>query len=362
MRGGYMNKISAVFALLLLLLFPVAASAEVRVISANGTDITKDNFEGSDSNFSEASHETQINNTGEKEGNDEGALKAIQTAFENALNGFTYTIIDQLVGDSASILSVDAESNASSDDRTLSFSINPTQIDPYEPDFVRKVQLPTGGLYLIGVFFTILGSYLMRLIYEKYPVQFSEFRIMLTGEEKPYNNDTIFTASVIAMVLWICYILLVYFIVGFRNLTVAYTSPTGIIIPDVYAATIPTYLLTGIFSYSSAFESAIGLYGIYTFTTLIFVAGIISEAILILGASGLFWKFNIIYWGMFALFNFIDIINICAISTGVSLYISTGNSIFVTVGLVAAVLGISVLIAIIIVYAVFKGRKIATGV
>ena len=35
----------------------------------------------------------------------------------------------------------------------------------------------------------------MRLIYEKFPVQFSKFRMSLTGEEKPYNNDMIVTAS-----------------------------------------------------------------------------------------------------------------------------------------------------------------------
>ncbi len=355
-----MKQISALFALLLLLLFPLAASADVKVLDTNGTDITKGNFEASEDNQSEVIKDNQTtDNVKEDEG---GALKAIQTAFENALNGFTYTILDQLIGDSVSMLNADVESNESSDERTLSFSINTKMIDPYEPDFVRKAQLPTGGFYLIGVFFTILGSYLMRLIYDKYPVQFSDFRIALTGEEKPYTNDTIVTASVFAIILWICYILLIYLIVGFRNLVVAYTSPTGVLIPDVYAASIPTYLLTGFSSYSSAFESAVGEYGIYTFTALIFVAGIISEAMLIIGASGLFWKFNIIYWGIFGLFNLIDIVNACAISAGVSLYISTGNSIFVTVGLVVAVIGIVVLFSIIVAYAIWKGRKIAIGV
>lgn len=355
-----MKTISALFALLLLLLLPLAASADVKVIDANGTDITKDNFEAGKDNNSEDITENQT--TTENKEDEGGALKAIQTAFENALHGFTYTILDQLVGDSVSILNTDVESNEDGTERSISFSINAKTIDPYEPDFVRKTQLPTGGFYIIGVFFTILGSYLMRLIYEKYPVQFNEFRFMLTGEEKPYNNDTIVTASVIAIVLWICYFLLVHFIVGFRNLVVAYTSPTGVTIPDVYAATIPTYLLTGISSYSSAFESAVGEYGIYTFTALIFVAGIISEAILILGASGLFWKFNIIYWGIFSLFNFIDIINTCAVSAGVSLYISTGNAIFVTVGLVVAVFSILILIAVVVIYAVWKSRKISIGV
>lgn len=355
-----MNKYCAVFALLLLLSLPLIASADIKVINANGTDITKNSVEKSNTNNSAVSNNTQVTETTKED--EGGALKALQTAVENAINGVMYSIIDQLVGDSASMLQADVESNESSADRTLSFTINTKVIDPYMPDFVSKVRLPTGGFYLLGVFFTILGSYLMRLIYENYPVQFSEFRVALTGEEKPYTNDTALTASVIAIILWICYILLVYLIVGFRNLVVAYTSPTGVLIPDIYAATIPTYLLTGISSYSSAFQSAIGEYGIYTFTALIFVAGIISEAILILGASGLFWKFNIIYWGTFALFNLIDIIIICAVSAGVSLYISTGNSIFVTVGLVISVIGIFILLLIIVVYAIWKGRKIAMGV
>jgi len=354
-----MKHISAVFALLLLLSLPIAVSADVRVLDANGSDVTKDNFKDGDTNESSLAMEETLTTTEEDEG---GALKAIQTAFEDALSGFTYTILDQLVGDSVSMLDADVESNESSNERTMSFSINTKSIDPYEPTFVRETQLPTGGFYLIGVFFTIIGSCLLQLVYEKYPVQFNDFRLALTGEEKPYTNDTIVTASVIAIVLWICYIILVYSIVGFRNLVVAYTSPTGVIIPDVYAASIPTFFLTGVSSYSSAFETAVGEYGIYTFTALIFVAGIISEVILILGASGLFWKFNIIFWGTFSLFNLIDIINTCAVSVGVSLYLSTGKSIYVTVGLVVAVIGVLILLIMIVVYAVWKGRKIATGV
>lgn len=62
------------------------------------------------------------------------------------------------------------------------------------------------------------------------------------------------------------------------------------------------------------------------------------------------------------MFNLIDIINTCAVSVGVSLYLSTENPIFVTVGLVVAVVGILILLLLLVVYAVQKGRKIAIGV
>jgi hypothetical protein len=183
----------------------------------------------------------------------------------------------------------------------------------------------------------------------------------LTGEEKPYNNDMIVTASCMAMVIWIAYIILVESIVGFRNLVVSTASSTGIILPETYATNLPTFMLTGIASYSSAFQSATGEYGIYTFTALMFVAGIISEFLLIMGASGAFWKFNIIYWGVFTIFCFIDIFIVSAISVGVSLYIGSGNPIFVTVGLVISCLGIIFLLIYVAVYAYRKGRKISIG-
>lgn len=361
-----MKKICVAFTLLLLLLLSIPASAEVRVLDKDGNDVTKDNFEEGDSKKDSKVIEEEEVKTEEvikeqtKE-DEEGLLKSLRATFKGALDDFTYGILNQLMEGSVNIFEAEAETTETGETETLSYSINAKQIDPYEPGFVRKVQLPTGGFYIVGIFFTILGSGLMRLIYEKYPVQFSEFRMSLTGEEKPYNNDMIVTASCMAMVIWIAYIILVKSIVGFRNLVVSTASSTGIVLPDTYATNLPTFLLTGIASYSSAFQSATGEYGIYTFTALMFVAGIISEFLLIMGASGAFWKFNIVYWGVFTIFCFIDIFIVSAVSVGVSLYMGSGNPIFVTVGLVISCLGIIFLLIYVAVYAYRKGRKISIG-
>jgi hypothetical protein len=362
-----MKIVYAAFALLFLLHSCFIVSAEtgnVRVLNQAGEDITAQNFNESGNNevtnISEDVKAEEVKKEPVKEDED-GILKSLRATFKGALDDFTNGVINQFMEGSVNIFEAEAETNTTGENETLSYKINSKPIDPYEPSFVRKVQLPTGGFYIVGIFFSILGSCLIRLIYEKYPVQFSEFRVALTGEEKPYSNDTILTASVIAMVLWIAYILLVELIVGFRNLVISTASSTGIILPETYADSLPTFALTGIASYSSAFQSATGEYGIYTFTALMFVAGMVSEALLILGASEAFWKFNIIYWGVFTVFCFIDIIIVSAVSAGVSLYIMDGNPIYVTVGLVVSCVGIILLMIMIIVYAIKKGRKISIG-
>lgn len=363
-----MKKICAVFALLLLFIItciPVHAdTGSVRVIDVKGNDITADNHEEGDSDDKPRPSDDddgESAKTEEVSEEDESKIfKALRTVGTGAIEDFVYKIIDQLMEGSVSIFETEVDENT--ENETLSYTINTKHIDPYAPSFVREVQLPTGGFYIVGIFFTILGSGLIRLIYEKYPVQFSEFREALTGEEKPYNNESIVFASVIAMVLWIAYLLLVYLITGFRNLVIDTASSTSVILPDTYATNLPTFMLTAIASYSSAFQSATGEYGIYTFTAILFLAGIVSEILLLLGASGAFWKFNIIYWGLFTICCFIDIYIVCAISVGASLYIMEGNPIYMTVGLTVSVAGIIILCVLLLAYAVWKGRKIISGV
>lgn len=362
-----MKKICVALTLLLLLSSCFIASAKtgnVKVLNSDGEDITASNFkEGDDKEENENIEDVEAEEVIKEQTkeDEDGLLKSLRATFKGALDDFAYGFINQFMEGSVNIFETEAETSETGETETLSYSINPKQIDPYEPGFVRKVQLPTGGFYIVGIFFTILGSGLMRLIYEKYPVQFSEFRMSLTGEEKPYNNDMIVTASCLAMTIWIVYILLVKSIAGFRNLVVSTASSTGIVLPDTYATNLPTFMLTGITSYSSAFQSATGEYGIYTFNTLMFVAGLISLAFLILGASGAFWKFNIVYWGIFTICCFIDIFIVCAVSVGVSLYMDYGNPIFVTVGLVISCLGVIFLLIYVAVYAYRKGRKISIG-
>lgn len=362
-----MKKICAVFALLLLfVLFCVPVHADgtgsVKVIDKDGNDITDDNHEDGDSidNAQPSDDNPEEGKTEEVTNEDESStLKALRDVGSGAIEDFVYKFVDQLMEGSVTIFEAEAETDES---ENLSYTINTKHIDPDAPSFVRKVQLPTGGFYIVGIFFTILGSALMRLIYEKFPVQFSEFRESFTGEEKPYNNDSIMFASGIAMVLWISYILLVKLIVGFRNLVVDTAGSTGVTLPDTYATCLPTFMLTGIASYSSAFQSATGEYGIYTFNALLFVAGIISEALLILGASKTFWKFNIVYWGVFTVCCFVDIFIVSAISIGASLYILEGNPIYMTVGLVVSCVGILFMCLLIVAYAIWRGRKMIVGV
>lgn len=371
-----MRKLCACFALILiLLLFPVTVLAgdgygekNVKIIGPDGDDRSDGNIDRTKDDTPHSSIDNKINEDNDEKAtkkvtkeDEEGLLKSLRATFKGALDDFVKGVIHQMMAGSVTIFEAEAEVNESENTESISYTLNTDPIDPFAPTFVRKIQLPTGGFYIVGIIFTILGSGLIRLIYEKYPVQFSEFREALTGEEKPYNNESIVTASVIAMVLWVAYIILVKVIVGFRNLIIDSAGSTGVVIPDTYASNMPTFMLTALASYSTAFQSATGEYGIYVFNSLLFIAGLVSEFLLLLGASGTFWKFNIIYWGIFAIFCIIDIIIVGAISIGVSLYLMEGNPIYVTVGLVFSCVGIIILGLLVVSYAIWKCRKISIG-
>lgn len=143
-----MKKICVAFTLLLLLLLSIPASASVRVLDKDGNDVTKDNFEKGDSKKdSKVIEEEEVKaeevikeQTKEDE---EGLLKSLRATFKGALDDFTYGILNQLMEGSVNIFEAEAETTETGETETLSYSINAKQIDPYEPGFVRKVQLPT---------------------------------------------------------------------------------------------------------------------------------------------------------------------------------------------------------------------------
>jgi hypothetical protein len=334
-----------VFFLLFLICSPILAMAEgeshVKIIKADGA--VKSKLETIvDSSYTpnniienrsiiQSKETTVVSNNGTKnDGILESSIKAAQTAFENALDGFTHKIIDQLVEGSVSLYATEAEK---SNDGTITYKIRYKVIDPFEPNFVVMVLKYTLGFLICLIFFVIIGSNLMLLIQERYPEWFSESRESLTGEDSLYTASTARMATFGSIFTILFAFAVIFIITGFRNLIVYAITPDGVIIPNLSTDSIPNGFLAGLSSYSSAFESHIGLYGIYIFAASICIFCMICSVLWMLGALDIVVQLAKFFFGAYAFFNFIDIINMCCISAGIYVYIDTGDDFFVTVGI-----------------------------
>lgn len=373
-----MKKICVAFTLLLLLFIPFVASADgnLKIIPADNSKVQdpalneeyqqklQEQQNESVDNESEdvKAEEVQEESNKEKNEDDEnGILKSLRATFKGALDDFTYGILDQMMEGSVTVFEADAETDESGSTDSISYTINTKIVKPFEPQYVKTTLTVTGIFYLCVIGFTMLGSYLMLLWQEIRPEGFSKFREEIFGEEKPYSTSTVHTACSIALAYPIIALILIVVITGTRNLTVFAVSPHGVVIPDLYADSIPTFFLTSFSSWMSAIESAFGEYGIYTFCALTFVIGGFTDLLLVFGAIGKALILNVVFWGLYGLWNFIDIINVCTVSAGVYSYVYTGKTIMVTVGVLAGFLSGIIILAIIVIFAVWRGRKIVSG-
>lgn len=343
-----MKKICAVFALLLLFFFfcsPVSAeTGKVTVRDPEGNDITKENHEVSDSKEKNRSS----NEDDEKESEDEKAdaekdsglwedsIKAFQTAVTNGLEDFSYLIINQLMAGSVTIFETETKTVESEDGQTdmVTFSIKNKEINPFSHPLVQKCLEYTGGFYFVIACLVILGSQIMLVLYRHRTSLFVEFMASITGEERPYDTNMQTAVGVSAGVIWIVFIVAVILISAFRNLVVFAMSPHEVVLPAMYADSIPTQLLSSLASYNNALQSTMGEYGIHLFAALVLVTGSIALVILMTGAVRGFTYFLVFVWGIYTMLNFIDIINVGTVAFGIQMYLSSGNPNHITVGLI----------------------------
>lgn len=346
-----MNKFCAVFILLLLFIFlcaPVnAETGSVKVISKEGKDITKDNHEEGDSkdkprpsddskNQNESKDDENGTDKKEESGLWENSIKAFQTAVTNGMEDFTYLIINQLMAGSVTIFETETETVEGENGTTelVTFSIKNKEINPFEHPIVKMCLEYTGAFYLIIAGLVILGSQIMLLIYRNSESIFVEFMTSITGEERPYDTNMQTAVCVCAGVIWIVFISAALLISWFRNLTVSAIAPHEVVLPAMYADSIPTQLLSSLSSYNNALQSTFGEYGIHLFVSLILVTGSIALVIIMIGAVRGFAYFLVIVFGIYTMLNFIDIINTGSVAFGIQMYLSSGNPDHITIGLI----------------------------
>ncbi len=359
-----MNRRCAVFALFLFLLFSCVSSAtqntdgdNAKVIGADGTvqngrvEVVHTSTQSAGNNSSSVS----TANVGQDYTN---GIQAVQTAFQNGLNGFSEEFIHQLMVGSVAIFEA---KTANTSTGTVTFRVNSKVIEPLSPPFVLQTLLPTVGFAILIVFLVFGGSYLMLLAQEVIPEQFSDFREAFTGEEKPYSANIMTTACVLAILYPIVIITYIFLITGGRNLIVFAISPHEVTLPDMVSNSIPTELLTGLSAYSNSLQTAFCEYGIYAIVAIAAVVWIITCVLGMLGAIRALVFLNVVTWGSYLLFNCGDIINTVAVSFGIGTYSFTGNPIFLTVGILAGGFLNYAIFVLLVIYAIFRGRK-AIGV
>lgn len=377
----------ALLTLLLLLFLPYTVLASgtgtVKIIGADGTvrpniietpaNSSKDNQ--SSNTISIVQNESSNSNSGSDpdDGLWEKGIKGVKSAVSDSLQGFTYWAIDQLMLGSINIYEADAditngklETDENGDSkviedvsaRTVTYQMNTKIINPFAPSYALKALLVTGGFYICEIFLVIIGSIILLMFYIDHPEQYVDFIASFTGEEKPYTMTTMTVASVGAMSYWIIALTIIFIITGCRNLLIYTMTGHAITLPMMYSDDFATYLLTAVSLYSSSFQTAMAEYGIYMIVSLTFVTGGITGILLMFGAYKKAVSLNIIVWGSYSLCNIVDLIITGSIAAGIGTYQLTGNPIFVTVGIVFAACVNFVILAVVIIYAIFAGKQI----
>jgi hypothetical protein len=283
---------------------------------------------------SDTQPETAVITPTQTSGVSASGIEAAQTAFGNALMGFVYSIADDFVKGSFTIMGTEANVTTGPDgkSRTINYSIHARDIDPFKPDYVITTLLISGGFYIGLIFIVVLGSRLILIYSINDPIGFNDYRRALTGEERPYSLNTARFASYLTIADPVIAFFLIFLGIYSHNVVVSGLSANSIDLMNIASDSLPTWIMTGISLYGSAIQSVLGEFGIYIIVALVFIRGVISSLLLMFGALKLSAYINVVVFGTFFLFLMMDVINILGFSAGIATSASTGRSIFVLIG------------------------------
>jgi hypothetical protein len=372
-----MKNVCVALSLLFLLSVPLVSADEigthVKIIKSDNTIKSTEEI-NSELNFASIHSENESNitenvsdsivDTGTKEespGILEDPVKAAQMATENALYSFCYGIADEFVKGSFILMGTEANVSIGPDGKTraLTYSVHAFDINPFEVPFVIPILIITASFYLGEIFIVIFGSLGMLAISSHRPEEYSRFRHFLVGEEKPYNIHIMNTACSIAIADPVLSIFAIVCTIWIRN---TFFSSIGLNVSSIIAATsdsLPTWILTGVSLYVSAFQMLSGEFGLIIIICAVFIRSAVSSFLLMIGALQLSKYLNIAYWGTFIIFCIFDFVNILSLSAGIATAAYFENGIFCLIGTVFGALCNAILLIAIIIYSIFILRNTA---
>ena len=288
---------------------------------------------------------------------EDSVLKILQTAGENALNGFTEGLIDALLEGAVTIFETDISKE---EDGSVSYDIRVKELKPYEHPLVLPIQLATFGFLILITIITILGSMLISAFQTKYPETYGEWKRSLSGKYTPYNPSRVHAACIWSTTRPILYFIGFVSIMCGRNYLLS-TSQTasGVLTPET--DNIIIWGITGLAMFVGSFQTSMGEYGVYVFGTLLFVICIITDALMIFNKRDAAKQIENVAWGSFGLFCICDLINMGFTTFGVYTSKWLDDPIYITDGIVAGGFINFVLLTALTLYAVLKIKK-ASGV
>ena len=363
-----MKKAVAILTLFFLLSFlcipAYADTGSVKVIGRDGDDITDKNHEegddndGGNSGGSSGSTGNQIINEPVNTNISEESILAAQTAGENALYGFTNGMIDSFYEGSMSIYQTDVSKNT---DGTTGYNISVRELNPYEHPLVLSAQLVSFCFLFLVTIITILGSILLSMLQEKRPESFGDIRRNISGEYRPYNPNRVHSACVWSITRPVKYFIGFVGFIFLRNTLLNSMTQTSSGILGEATDNIIIRGITGIAMFVGSFQTSVAEYGVYTFGTVLFIICIITDILVLFNSEESAKKLEFVAWCAFGVFCLCDMINLFCMSYGVLTSQWRNEPIFITVGIVAGGFINSLILAILAIYVILKGKK-AIGV
>lgn len=354
----------SIFILLMMPFVTMAATSSVKVIDANGTDITKDNFEPADDKYTDKTTDTTEDQSWLDEKKD-SSIKAIQTAFEGALEGFAYTIIDYLFEGAAETFESDVDegafivfdTNSTENEDGTTYNIYVRNINPFDHPLVVPILIISFCFMVLFTAITVLMSILLSAFETKNPETYGDWKRKLSGEYTPYNPRRVHNACVWAIVRPAKAFVLFLVVIYCRYFLISTLSQTTLGVPVVDTGNIILQALTGVAIFVGAFQTSAGEFGIYTFSALFFVLYMLTDIIIMCNKPEIAKKTEFLVWSAFLLFCFCDLINIFFTSFGVITAQWRGSSTYVTVGIIAGATINFVLLTVLTVYLVLASKK-----
>lgn len=334
------------------------AADNVKVLDSNGSDITENNHVVSDENETEegGTNETADISEYETQEDSDGVLKILQTAGENALNGFTEGLINALFEGAVTIFETDVSKE---DDGSVTYDVQMKELSPFEHPLLVPIQLVTFGFLILITILTILGSMFVSVFQTRHPETYGELKRSISGVYSPYNPTRVHAACVWSTTRPILYFVgFVSFVWG-RNYIVntMIQTASGTITPET--DNIVIWGITGIAMFIGSFQTSVGEYGVYMFGTLLFIICIITDGLMVFGKRDVAKQIENVAWGAFGLFCICDLINMFCTSFGVYTSQWLDDPIYITDGIIAGGFINSVLLVSLTIYAVLKIKKVS---
>jgi len=350
--------------IVLLLIFPFTACAgtgSVKVIDKDGNDITDKNHEEGDSNKPHASDSSDEETKDTLYKSTVSNVDAASAAVETGLINTAFTFADYFLEDGLSFQSVSIEDQQVTGSKTITYSVNTKELNPFQYEFVRETFYQSGGFYYISALALIGIAYCAFVWQRTKPVQFSNMRESLTGKEAFFDFNKMLGSWSIVVGWPPVAILAGAGIIQLRNIIVFGMSVSIVTVMGASSVSLPTYFITNATWYFNLIQRSIASYGVILIIMLVFVIGVIIALMDIFHSRKLAIDATKFVFIEFCLLVFVDVLTVFFMWVGVNSAVSTSDELYSLAAMLTAFAFDSLIILALPIYILSKigaGTKI----